>query len=467
MDADLDALVLGAGLAGLSAAHALTEAGRSLQVVESAGSIGGLARTVEHKGFRFDLGGHRFLTAEPRIEHYVRQLLGDELATVERTSKIFLHGKTFDYPLRPVNAVLGLNPAKTLRVLLGYLASVLGLRRRSTPLISLEDWVVAHFGRPLFDLYFKEYSEKVWGLSCDRISAEWVAQRIRGLDLGAAIANAVLRRLGPQPPTLADRFLYPRLGIGRLAERLREEIEAGAGDCVHTNSPVIQLRHSAGRITAAAVQDGQQERLLPARQFVSSMPLTALVHCLQPRPPAEVLAAAARLRYRSLIVVAVMLARRRATDQSWIYLPEQSVPFGRLHEPTNWSADMAPAGKTLLVTEQFCFQNDAAWNSPDADLAADTIAHLERLRLIRRSEVSDSLVLRVAGAYPLFEVGYQQHLRILRDYLDRFVNLHIAGRGGGFRYLNMDHAIASGMDAASAALAALTSEAPGLRQAAA
>ena len=449
---ETECLILGGGLAGLAAGHALSQAGRCVQILESAKAVGGLARTVAHHGFRFDLGGHRFFARDARIERFVSELLGDELVTVPRSSRIYLRGKWIAYPLRPLSALFGLGLRASAEILLGYASASVARRLRPAPLVSLEDWVVAHFGRPLFELYFKHYSEKVWGIGCQDISAEWMAQRIQGLSLGAAIRRALLQR-GAELPTLTERILYPRLGIGRIAERLGEQIERSErSGSIATGTRVVRIHHDGRRIGAVTVQQGEQVHELPGKALLSTIPLTQLIQALRPHAPAEVRAAAARLRYRDLVIVAVMLNRTRATDQTWIYFPGQDIPFGRLHEPTNWSAAMAPPGCTLLVTERFCFRGDATWNASDDKLIESTVMHLETLGFIQSSELRDGLVVRIPAAYPLFELGYREHSQILCDYLERFENLHLAGRGGMFRYYNMDQTITSGLVAAQVLL---------------
>lgn len=445
MKPETDCLVMGAGLAGLTAGLALTQAGRRVHVLESAETVGGLARTVALDSFRFDLGGHRFFTHDANVERFVRELLGDELVTVQRSSRMYLNGRWIDYPLRPLNALFGLGLHKSAQILLGYAAASVAQRLRPTPSISLEDWVVANFGRPMFELYFKNYSEKVWGIGCHAISAEWMAQRIQGLSLGAAIGRAFLKR-GPALPTLADRFLYPRLGIGRIAERMRQEIERS--NSIATDTRVVQIYHQAGRIEGVGVRQGNREHDLAGEAFLSTIPLTQLIQALNPHAPANVRAAAARLRYRDLVIVTVMLKRERTTGLSWIYFPGKDIPFGRLHEPTNWSTAMAPPGCTLLVTERFCFRGDATWNAADGELIDSTVEHLAKLGFIHRHEVHGGMVVRIPSAYPLFEVGHQERSQILCAYLARFENLQLAGRGGRFRYFNMDQSIASGLAAA-------------------
>ncbi|HEY6912920.1 MAG TPA: FAD-dependent oxidoreductase [Myxococcales bacterium] len=457
---DNDVVVMGAGLAGLSAGHALTRAGAQVRILEQGPAVGGLARTVESGPFRFDLGGHRLFTADDSIRGLVEGLLGEESSTVARKSQIFLRGRYIDYPLRPFNAMSGLGARTAMRIALDQ------LRRREGAMVSLEDWVVAHFGRTLFDIYFKPYSEKVWGLGCQDISMDWVAQRIQGLSLGAALKNALLRGSGRSIRTLADSFVYPRAGIGRIAERLCEEVQAQARNDVVCNIEVSRLYHDGRSVWSAALRDGVHTSSIRGRAFVSTVPITALVRMLDPKPPAAVLRAAGSLRFRDLVVVAVMLHRRRATAQSWLYFPDHSVSFGRIHEPTNWSAAMAPPGKTLLVAERFCFRGDDTWESSDGELAGQTVDDLHRLGIVSRSQVIGSSVVRVPKAYPLFAVGYREHCEAIRSYLGRFTNLFTAGRGGTFSYFNMDHAMASGTRAAGQVLALLQSEGLHARQSA-
>lgn len=441
-----DILVLGGGLTGLSAGYALTRTGRKVKVFESDKTVGGLSKTIEKDGFRFDLGGHRFFSKDRNVNEFVRELMGEELISVIRTSKIYLRGKYFDYPLKPMNAMFGLGVRTTLRIMADYGVEKARGLVRTPESVSLEDWVVGNFGRTMFNIYFKQYSEKVWGIDCSRISAEWVAQRIKGLSLAKAVKNAFFKFSGKDLPTLADRFVYPKLGIGRISERLKEEIEK-AGD-VQTGTKVERLYHSGFRIESTEVISHTGATVHGGSEFVSSMPLTNLVRMLDPAPPGYVLDAASKLKFRDLVVVALMIDRKRVTDQTWIYMPEQGIPFGRIHEPTNWSEQMAPEGKTILVTEFFSFKGDATWNAGDDALTRTAVDNMVRLGFISAREVIGSAVVRAAKAYPLFEVGYKELCDELYDYLGRFENLHIAGRSGMFRYYNMDHAIESGITTA-------------------
>jgi protoporphyrinogen oxidase len=245
---------------------------------------------------------------------------------------------------------------------------------------------------------------------------------------------------------LSDRFLYPESGIGRIADRLREKIEAR--NEVFTDASVERIYHDGPAVRSIEVKHRGDTRVVEGGSFITTIPVTQLIRKLDPPPPQTVLNAAARLRFRDLVVVAVMLDRERATDQTWVYIPEKEIPFGRVHEPTNWSRSMAPPGKTLLVTEFFCSRGDDVWNASDASLTDAAVHGLVRLGFIRSQEVRDSTVIRVPNAYPLFEVGYRQWFEVIHAYLDGFGNLLNAGRGALFRYYNMDAAMKSGMDAA-------------------
>jgi len=439
-------IILGGGLTGLSAGHVLTMAGFRVKVFESDSAVGGLSKTVTNNGFRFDLGGHRFFTKDTKVDKLVRDLMGDEMISVPRHSTIFLRNNYFDYPLRPLNALFGMGIPTTVKIIEDYIAEKVRGLRQAPPRLSLEDWVVSNFGRTMFDIYFREYSEKVWGIDCRRISADWVAQRIRGLSLAGAIRNAFFKFSGREIPSLVDSFIYPQLGIGRIAERFKEEIEKE--NAVYAGFPVVKVKHSRSAIDSIETGGVPGTRHASGDVFISSIPITTLVRLMDPPAPAPVLAAASKLMFRDLVVVAVMVDRKRATGQTWIYIPEKRIPFGRIHEPTNWSEKMAPEGKTILVAEYFSFKGDRIWNASDERLADITSRGLEQLGFIRRSEVLGSSVVRVKHAYPLFEIGYAEQCEVICSYLSSFRNLHLAGRSGMFRYYNMDHAIESGLRAA-------------------
>ncbi len=440
------AVILGGGLAGLSAGFVLAKGGQQVVVFESDPVVGGLSKTIVQGEFRFDLGGHRFITKSRRIENFVSDLLNGELLTVSRKSKIYMRHKFVDYPLNPSNAVFGLGIYTTLRVICDYSREKIRNLFGDRDNISLEDWVVSNFGRTMFNLYFKEYSEKIWGLECRRISKEWVAQRIKGLSMWTTMKNAFFKFSGKDIETLADEFIYPRTGIGRISDRLKEEIERE--NSVLTNTKVSQIIHEGFTIKSVIARNCSQVYDVPGREFVSSIPLTIFIQMLTPPAPDDILEAASRLKYRDLVIVVTMLNREKVTDLTWLYLPEKKISIGRIHEPKNWSPDMAPADKTHIVSEYFCFEGDDIWNSEDKELASVTVKQLEDMGFIVEKDVINSYVMRIPRAYPLFEVGYTEYYAKIIKYLENFSNLNIVGRSGMFRYYNMDHAMESGIEVA-------------------
>lgn len=439
-------VVIGGGLAGLSAGYLLSKSGRQITVIEKDSTVGGLAKTVDHNGFRFDLGGHRFLTENKEVENFVRDILQDDFLVVPRKSKIYMSGKYFDYPLKPANAIFGLGVSSIVRIVAGYLAQKTKNRIKPSEVRSLEDWVIDQFGREMFELYFRQYSEKVWGMDCNNLSKEWVSQRIKGLSLWEAVKNAFFKFSGKEIATLADSFIYPKTGIGQIAESLKKGIENR--NHIMTDTRVMQINHEDFSVRDVSVMSCKDICDIEGDAFISSMPLTNLINALHPSAPDDVLEAASRLRYRDLLVVSVMLDRERATDLTWMYLPEKDIPIGRIHEPKNWSRSMAPYGMTHIVCEYFCCRGDKIWNSTKEDITALTVKHLSDLGLINKGEIIDSCVIKAPNAYPIYEIGYEKHYSRIIDYLRGFKNLHITGRGGMFRYLNMDHAIEAGLTAA-------------------
>lgn len=443
--------ILGAGFAGLTAGSLLTQGGGAVTLIEKDNTVGGLARTIERNGFRFDLGGHRFHTENSQVEALFREALGGDVLEVARSSKILMNGRYFDYPWQPLDAIRGFGVGTTGSIIFNYAVEQARRYFRQTEKISFEDVIVSRFGRTMFDIFVREYSEKVWGVECSRIAPELADWRIPNLSVGAAVRDALFPRHRGTVRSLIRKFIYPPHGIGQAAEGLRRQIEKN--NRVLTGAAVTAIHHSGGRVDHIAINENGRTRRVRADNFVSSIPLNRLVHLLEPMPPADIAGAADGLRFRDLVVVATMIDRERVTDQSWIYIPEQDIPFGRIHEPTNWSAQMAPEGKTLLVTEHFCFRGGHVWNAEDDELARTTVDSLATLGLIGRHEVIDSLVLRIPDAYPIFEIGYDDDRRKICHYLETFGNLRLIGRGGMFQYFNMDHAMESGIAAAEEILA--------------
>jgi protoporphyrinogen oxidase len=438
------AIVLGAGLTGLTAAYVLRRHGVPVRVFEADRVLGGASRTIPYEGFRFDLGGHRFYTKNQRVLELVRELLGDELMTVDRVSRIYLDGKFVDYPLTFFSALTGLGAARSLAVAASYAAQKMRTMVRTEPEHTFEQWVVNRFGRRLYEIYFKPYSEKVWGIPCSELSAEFAAQRIKGMSFREALRNMFLPKKDA-PATLASRFMYPRLGFGRIPEQMAAVLPAGA---LRLNSPVVRVEHDGRRMTAVICQSQGQEARFEAENFINTIPINDFVRAISPPPPPTILEAADGLRYRALVIAFLALDREQVTRDHWMYFSSADVFFGRMHEPKNWSSAMAPPGRTSLVVELFCFETDPAWTEPDEELLRRIAKKLADLKLLDEKQVSGGCVVRLPKAYPLYVNDHRRRMDTILGFLRQFGNFQSAGRNGLFRYTSGDWYIDMGIKAA-------------------
>ncbi|MHB8993309.1 MAG: NAD(P)/FAD-dependent oxidoreductase, partial [Chloroflexota bacterium] len=407
--------------------------------------VGGLSKTVEHNGFRCDIGGHRFFTKNPEVEALWRETLPTDFLRRPRLSRIYYRGKLFYYPLRAGNALAGLGPWEGARVMASFARAKLSPRH---PEVSFEDWVSNRFGYRLYSIFFRTYTEKVWGIPCTDLSADWAAQRIRNLDLTRAVLNAVGIGRGREVASLIDEFDYPRLGPGQMYETLAAQIVRRGGRLLLQHR-VEAIRWEGDRVVALELGSPGGRVSIDADRVVSTMPLTDLVLRMKPEPPGEVVAAAQGLTYRSIITVNLMVERPEVVPDTWVYIHAQEVTAGRLQLYKNWSPAMVPDGRwNSLGLEYFSTEGDGLWRMPDEALIELARKDLLRLSLVRADEIVDGFVVRYPKAYPVYGDGYTRKLAVLRDYLSRFVNLECAGRYGQFRYNNMDHSILTGMLAA-------------------
>jgi len=423
-----------------------SRAGRSVMLLEGEDQVGGLARTLRYGDFRFDIGGHRFHSRWPHITAWVLDVLDGNAAEVPRRSRIRLDGRYVDYPLRFPNALGAFNPLQGTQVLLSYWRSRF-LRSRKRLDVSFEDWIVRRFGRALHQIYFKPYTEKIWGLPCSELSADWAAQRIRLPSLRAALVGSVLRR-SPAPATLVSRFLYPPLGIGALSEHMAEKARQTGCATIHVGSQAVRAEPvgPAGgwRVT---FRNRAGEAMVSGQRLVSTIPMQHLLTML-PMREAEANELASGLPYRSLACAFLSVDGPRISDDTWTYFPDRHLVFGRTHEPGNWSPQMVPEGKTSLCVEIFCSEGDEVWRRPDAEVIESVLADLDRLSFLPRGRVREAWLLRVSHAYPIYRVGYAEPLARAVAALARWPNLHLLGRTGTFRYLNLDAVIRDGLDLA-------------------
>lgn len=431
-------VILGGGLAGLCLAKELEAKKLDYLVIEKEAQVGGLARTFYKNGFGFDIGGHRFHTTKQHVHQEFIDLLKDQYLTVRRKSRILLDNKYFDYPLKFGNAIISLGVKKTTQILKEYLQ--LRFKKNKGGEIAFDQWIINRFGNTLFETYFKPYTEKIWGISCSKISSDWAAQRISLLNLTDVLKNMLLK-LKKVPKTLISHFLYPCYGIGSIANEMANLINKH-NKKILLNAELAQVTQTGENTKEILIKiNGHANKRLiriKANQIISTIPLPNLIDSFVPVPPLEILNAKQNLEYRALIVVFIILNKNKISDDTWTYFPEKKLIFGRIHEPGNWSPHLVQKDKTSLCVEIFCSEGDQTWNKAPAELSQEVINNLAQLKLIRHEDVLETYVKKITHAYPIYNVNYQQHLQNIKNYLHSLNQIHITGRTGSFIYHNMD-----------------------------
>jgi protoporphyrinogen oxidase len=392
------------------------------------------------EGYRFDLGGHRFFTKAKEVDALWHEVLGDEFLRRPRQSRIYWNHKFLEYPLQGMDVIRKLGPVELTRVGLSYLWALLKPRKRED---TFEEWVCNRFGRRLFSLFFKSYTEKVWGVSTSEIRAEWAAQRIKGLSFFAAAKNAFFGNKGDKIKSLISEFNYPRYGPGQMWEKMRDEIRAGGGE-VRLNAPVTRLRMDGGRVTEI-VAGG--ETITPS-YVISSLPLRTTVGIAEPEAPVDVRDAARGLRYRDFLTVLLVIEDEDMFPDNWIYIHDPSVKVGRIQNFRSWSPFMVPNDEDASIgMEYFCFEGDQLWTMSDDDLVAMATREIQQLGLARAERVKMGFVVRVHKAYPMYDAEYADRVASIRGWLEEIPNLIQVGRNGLHRYNNSDHSMLTAMRA--------------------
>lgn len=443
-------LITGAGPAGLTAAYELSKLGLEPTVLEADNLVGGISRTVDYKGYRFDIGGHRFFSKVPLINELWDEILREDFLVRPRLSRIYYRQKFFDYPLKAANALAGLGPVEAFMIGLSYAKSQFFPQGDET---NFEQWVINRFGERLYRIFFKTYTEKVWGIPCHEISADWAAQRIKNLSFREAIRSALLGATrtedGQVITTLIDQFNYPRLGPGMMWEHCRDLLAARGHDTV-SGVRVERLRHKHGRVESAYGRTSSGEMVeFGADHFISTMPLRELIHSLDPLPPDDILAAANMLRYRDYLTVVLIAKREAVFPDNWIYIHEPDVKMGRIQNYKNWSPEMVPdSSRSSLGLEYFLWEKDEEWDWSHERLIELGIKECTQIGLIEPDEIEDGTVVRMKKAYPVYDQGYQENLDTIRHYLETLSNLQTVGRNGLHRYNNQDHSMLTAVYAA-------------------
>jgi protoporphyrinogen oxidase len=438
-------VVIGGGPAGLTAAYELAQQGYRPIVLEKTHTVGGLSRTENYKGFYFDMGGHRFFTKSKEVMDLWVRVSGEQLLKRPRLSRIFYKKKFFNYPLKPLNALLGLGIFESMRIGLSYIS----WRLRPYPQEeTFEQWVTNRFGKRLFETFFKTYTEKVWGIPCTELRGEWASQRIKDLSLKTALVSMFLKPKNTIK-TLIEEFLYPQLGPGMMWRAVQKAIEDRGGE-VRVNADVVGIRRNDNRIESVVVASNGTQEIIGGTDFISSMPLAEFIPAIDPLPPPSVVNAARKLKYRDFLTVCLIVNQPNLFPDNWIYIHDPDVKVGRIQNFKNWSPHMVPdPSKTSLGLEYFCNEGDELWSLPDSELIELGKRELNRLGLARADEIQDGCVFRVPKSYPVYDAEYSESLSSIRQYTGGLQNFQTIGRNGLHRYNNQDHAMLTGMLAAA------------------
>jgi protoporphyrinogen oxidase len=439
-------IIIGAGPAGLAAGYELAKAGVKVKILEKNSQVGGLSRTVNFKGYRFDVGPHRFFTKNDEVKKLWSDLLGKDFIDVNRLTRIFYKNKFFFYPLKPFNALFNLGFLDTSLAVSSYGWARIFSRNRET--ITFEDWVTQKFGKKLFDTFFKTYTEKVWGIPCDQIGAEWAGQRIKGLSLLEAMKKAFLGSRGSKAKSLVEKFQYPVNGAGMMYEKMAQVIKENGGEIL-LNHEVTALSREKKSLTGVVAKNAGKDKTFTADAYLISAPVTEMVSHLNPEAPTEVKTAADKLYYRDHLTVNLVINQPQIFPDNWIYVHSKNVQMARLSDYKNFSQKMVIDSKKCAVSvEYFCFKDDDIWKKSDNDLIELAKKELEVMDLVKPQLVEDGFVIRETEAYPTYYLGFAPHFNKVKEFIDSFDNLQMIGRAGMYKYNNQDHSIYTGLLAA-------------------
>lgn len=436
-----DVVIIGAGPAGLSAGYELCNSKKKVLVLEKKYQVGGLAETKVFGDYRYDIGPHRFFTKNEEVYNLFIKMLGDDAVKVNRKTRILFKNSYFDYPLSPVNALFGLGIFESIQIGFSYIFARIKSYLRLSRIENFEDWVVDKFGRKLFNNFFKNYTEKVWGIDCKLIGKDWAAQRIKGLSLSTAIKFAIFPNSKKRPKTLIDVFYYPRLGAGMLWEKFEEHLNANSVPVVK-NSFVTHVQEMEDKQVLTYLEKNQ-EKIISADHILFSNPLLDFIKFYKTTVPKEVISAAKNLEYRNHISVHITVDKK-LFDDNWIYIHSPTLKMARIADFTNFSTEMSKEGEYPLTLEYFCFEEDEIWSQDNSEIIA---FGLKELKSIFNEEftVIHSDVSRNSKAYPVIKTGYEKDINIIKNWLSTKENLTAIGRSGMFKYNNQDHAMATGI----------------------
>ncbi len=436
----LNVIISGAGPAGLTAAYIACKEGLSPVVFEKDKEVGGISKTVNYKDYLFDIGGHRFFTKFDEVNIIWNEILGDDFLVRPRLSRIYYNNKFFYYPIKPLNALMNLGLNNSFLVMSSYIYSQIIPNRKVN---NFEEWVSNKFGKRLFNIFFKTYTEKVWGIPCKEIQADWAAQRIKGLSLGKAVLNSIGFLGKDRVTTLIDEFRYPRRGPGQMWNKAKQIVGEKRGK-VELNSQVTHLNKKDNKIISALVKRNGSLQEIDGDYFLSTIPLRELVQSIKPAAPDDVLKAARELKYRDFFTVGLIIDKAFIFPDNWIYIHSPEVKVGRIQNFKNWSPDMVPDSQTTsLGLEYFCFDTDDIWKKGDKELVELGTKEAVKLKFASKDQIIDGFVIRSPKTYPIYDEGYKERIDTIKDYLSTIKNLQTVGRNGLHRYNNQDHSMLS------------------------
>jgi protoporphyrinogen oxidase len=437
--------IIGAGPAGLTAAYLLARSGHDVVVYEGDPKyVGGISRTETYKGYHFDIGGHRFFSKSKEVEDFWTEILGDQMLDRPRSSRIFYNNKFFAYPLVALEALHKLGIAESALCMLSY------MKAKVSPIknpVNFKEWVTNQFGERLFNIFFKTYTEKVWGVPCEQISADWAAQRIKGLSLSSAIKNALIKpnHSGNKDKvikTLIDTFRYPKNGPGMMWEVCADKTKAMGGQ-VLMNTMVTGIKYTGTNWSVELNGNHVEEDF---DYVISSTPIRYLIPRIQPSFPAAAIDASQQLKYRDFLTVVMILKDEQKFTDNWIYIHDPSVKVGRVQNFKSWSPYMVPDPTMACYgLEYFCFEGDGMWTSSDADLIALGKQEMEQIGLAKAEDIVDGYVVRQPKAYPVYDNLYSQHIDVIKAALSNYPGLYLVGRNGMHKYNNQDHSMMTAM----------------------
>jgi len=433
--------IIGAGPAGLTAGYQLTKKGYNVDVFEADEQVGGMAKSLNLWNQTVDIGPHRFFSSDNRVNEFWLEVVGNDYEMVDRLTRIFYKNNFFNYPIKAFNALKNLGPFEAANCLLSFYIQQF---KKSKNTDTFEGWVSDKFGIRLYEIFFKTYSEKLWGIPCTELDADFAAQRIKKFSLGEAVKNALIPKAGKKHKTLVDQFAYPVRGTGMVYENMEQYINQHGGE-VHLNSKVKKVINKGFKATGIELEDGKK---LNYDIVLSSMPLTLMVNQLNDVPE-DIIEHTNHLFYRNTIIVFLNINAKELFPDNWLYVHSAELKAGRITNFRNWLPTLyGKEDNTILTLEYWCYDEDEFWKSPDTELIELAKKEIRKTKLIGDTEITDGFVYRIQRSYPVYKTGYKKHLNPVEDYLQQFDNLYCIGRYGAFKYNNQDHSILMGLLAA-------------------